>query len=84
MIITAVFWGIWKVRNAACFQKVWPDEPYVVIIKICYWIQWWTLLQVKHGAKDKLIYLAKMLEKVAMEVFGARKSWATWIPRLTC
>ena len=82
VVVTAVFWGIWKVRNSACFQGVWPDEPCVVVFKICYWIQWWALLQATQGVKDRLIYFAKLLERVATEVFGARRSWRAWVPRL--
>ena len=80
--IAAVIWSIWKTRNLACFQNKWPDEPCTVIFKICSWIQQWSLLQVRQGEKDKLMFCAKVLENVAMEVYGARKSWASWIPRL--
>jgi hypothetical protein len=34
--IVAVIWSIWKTRNLACFDKKWPDEPYAVILKICF------------------------------------------------
>ena len=81
--VAAILWGIWKARNNACFEKVWPDEPIDVIYRICYWIQWWSLLQVKQDAKDRLVYFAKLLEKVAKEVFGAGRSSASWVPRLT-
>ena len=80
--IAAVFWGIWKTRNLACFQNIWPDAPCSVVLRICEWIQHWSSLQVKQEKKDNLNFSAKVLEKVALEVYGARKSWKPWIPRL--
>jgi hypothetical protein len=81
--IAAVIWSILKTRNLACFEKKWPDEPYVVILKICYYINCWSLLQVKEDAKGRLEFCAKVLERVAMEVFGSMRSWISWKPRLS-
>ena len=39
--VAAVFWGLWKTRNLACFENKWPNEPVEVIHKIGYWIDWW-------------------------------------------
>ena len=39
-------------------------------------------MQATQGVKDRLIYFAKLLERVATEVFGARRSWRAWVPRL--
>ena len=78
----AVLWGIWKARNLACFQNKWPDEPSSVVFQICGWIQTWSSLQVKQEGRDKVLFSAKVIEKVAMEVYGARGSWRPWIPRL--
>jgi hypothetical protein len=72
--IAAVIWSIWKTRNLACFEKKSPDEPYVVILKICYYINCWSLLQVNEDVKDWLEFCAKVLEKLAKDVFGARRS----------
>jgi hypothetical protein len=66
----------------ACFEGKWPDEPYVVILKICYYINCWSFLQVKEDVKDQLDFYAKLLEKVVKEVFEARRSWVSWMPRL--
>jgi hypothetical protein len=79
--IAAVIWSIWKTRNLACFEKKWPDEPYVVILKICYYINCWSLLLVKEGAKSRDL-CARVLERVTMEVFGSRRSWISWTLRL--
>ena len=80
--VAAVIWSIWKARNLACFQNKWPDEPHSVIFQVCYWIQHWSSLQVKQKGKDKLMFCAKLLEKVAREVYGARRSWTSWTLRL--
>jgi hypothetical protein len=71
--ITAVIWSIWKTRNLACFEKKWPDEPYVVILKICYYINCWSLLQVKEDAKGRLEFCAKVLEKCNGNVWVKEK-----------
>jgi hypothetical protein len=80
--VADVIWSIWKMRNLACFEGEWPNEPCIVILKICYYIKCWSLLQVKEDVKDQLDFCAKLLEKVAKEVFGARKRCMPWIPRL--
>jgi hypothetical protein len=81
--IAAVIWSIWKTKNLACFEKKWPDEPYVVILKNRYYINCLSLLQVKEDAKGLLELCAKVLERVAMEVFGSMRSWISWTPRLS-
>jgi hypothetical protein len=80
--IAVVICSIWKKRNLACFEKKWPDEPYVVILKICYYINCWSCLQVKENARSRLEFCARVLERVAKEVFGSRRSWISWMPRL--
>jgi hypothetical protein len=37
---------------------------------------------VKEDAKSRPEFYAKVLERVAMEVFGSRRSWILWTPRL--
>ena len=81
--MASIIWHIWKTRNAACFQGEWPVEPYLVIIRICDGIQKWCILQVSQDAKEMLKFYAKLLERVAKEVFGARRRWSTWTLKLT-
>jgi hypothetical protein len=83
VVIAAVLWGIWKTRNLACFEKKWSDDPISVVFKICYWINFWSSLQVKDSARDRLRWLAKLVERVATEVFNTKGSWASWTLRLT-
>jgi hypothetical protein len=58
-------WGIWKTRNLACFEQKWPKEPFEVIIRICYSIDFWSKLQVKEDVKLKLQTGTRTLEQVA-------------------
>jgi hypothetical protein len=37
---------------------------------------------VKEDVKDRLEFYAKVLKKVVNDVFGARRSWVSWTPRL--
>jgi hypothetical protein len=80
--VSAVLWSLWKARNMACFQKVWPSDPSVVLFRACYWIDFWSNLQVKEDVKLELQRGAKLLEQVASEVFKDRRRWTPWIPRL--
>jgi hypothetical protein len=45
----------------ACFDKKWPDEPFDVILKIGFYINTWSLLQVKEEARNRLELCAKVL-----------------------
>ena len=62
--IAAVFWGIWKTRNLACFENKWPKEPVEVIHEIGFWIDWWANLQGSEDAKMELRVAAKLLVRV--------------------
>ena len=80
--IAAVFWGIWKTRNLACFENKWPSEPIEVVHRICYWIDWWANLQGTEDAKLELQRGARLLARVADDVFKGARGWATWRPRI--
>jgi hypothetical protein len=45
--VSAVLWSLWKARNMVCFQNVWPNDPSVVLFLACYWIDFWSNLEVK-------------------------------------
>jgi hypothetical protein len=82
--VATVLWSIWKARNLACFEGKWPSETCSVVFQVAYWVQWWSKLQVKEHNMEKLVFFAKVLEKVAVEIFRSRGSWSPWIPRLQC
>jgi hypothetical protein len=71
--IAAVIWSIWKTRNSACFEKKYPDEPCEVIFKICHHINCRSSLQAKEDVKNRLVFCAKLLEKVVKDVFEVRR-----------
>jgi hypothetical protein len=81
--VAAVIWAIWKARNLACFENKWPKEPVEVLHRVTYWIDYWCNLQVKETAKLELQQGAKLLGRIADEVFRARNGWISWTPRLT-
>ena len=60
--LSAVLWSIWKARNMACFQQVWPSDPSVILFQACYWIEFWSNLQMKEDVKLELRRGAKLLE----------------------
>jgi hypothetical protein len=37
---------------------------------------------VKEDARNRLEFYARVFEKVAKEIFGSRRSWICWTPRL--
>jgi hypothetical protein len=54
----------------------------VILFQACYWIDFWSNLQVKEDVKLELRRGAELLEQVAAEVFKDKKRWAPWISRL--
>ena len=78
----AVFWGLWKTRNLACFENKWPCEPIEVVHRICYWIDWWANLQGTEDAKLEMQRGARLLARVADDIFKGARGWATWRPRI--
>ena len=80
--VAAVLWGIWKTQNLACFENKWPSEPIEVLHRICSFIDLWANLQKSEDAKLELQVGARLLGRIAEEVFKGATSWATWRPRL--
>ena len=80
--VAAIFWGLWKTRNLACFENKWPVEPIEVIHKVCYWTDLWANLQAWEGVKMELQVGTRLLVRVADEAFRGARSWASWRPRL--
>ena len=44
---TSVLWAIWKTRNVAYFDKVFPYDPSVVIVKVAHWLNAWCEIQIR-------------------------------------
>ena len=53
--IAAVLWSLWKIRNRACFQNIYPVDPNVIILGIVRKMEYWSLLQ-KGKIRDRLRY----------------------------
>ena len=80
--LAAVFWGLWKSRNLACFENKWPLEPIEIVHKVCYFIDIWANLQKSEDVKLERQLGAKLLGRVAEDIFRGARSWATWRPKL--
>ena len=70
--VVAIVWSVWRVRNTACFHLKWPLELVSVMYDVCRCIGLWSKLQ-KEADQEALVRGAKTFERVAMEVFGARR-----------
>jgi hypothetical protein len=66
VVIATILWGIWKTLNRACFQRKWLDDAVLNNFLIS--------LHVKDNARKHLRWLAKLVERVATEVFDAKRS----------
>ena len=42
--VAAVFWAIWRARNARVFYHVYPHDPIVVMYSISNWIEKWSIM----------------------------------------
>jgi hypothetical protein len=72
--VAGILWSIWKARNLVRFGGKWPSEPCSVVFQIAFWVQWWSKLQAKERDRERLILFDKVLEKVAVQAFSARRS----------
>ena len=67
--VASVLWGLWKIRNKACFQHVYPADPNSLVIIISQLLFSWSILQRKKLGKI-LCYGAKLLLVVASDSTG--------------
>ena len=83
--VSATIWALWKTRNAACFDKVYPYDPTCVNAKTVQWLNFWVPLQLRgrrdlqrRGAKA----LLRVLLRVAAEIFSKRSESAPMVMRI--
>ena len=79
--VSAVFWTLWKARNAATFHHVYPHDPSVLFFQISYWMSYRAGLQRKEG-QQMLRAVATLLVDVANGFFNKSRGWAPMVKRL--
>jgi hypothetical protein len=73
--VSAVIWAIWKTRNLAVFENVFPNDICSVVCRVSYWISNWSCLQ-KGAVRQGQVIVAQLLSRVATEAFGGHLGWA--------
>lgn len=69
--VSALFWSIWKCRNDIVFNRRKFCDPMVIVKLMCTWINDWAVLQIKDPEVKLLTLGAKLVERVANEVYRA-------------
>ena len=70
--ISALFWVVWKRRNDIIFERKRINDPVGVGKLICNWILDWSILQIKDPERRILQLGAKVVERVASEIYTRR------------
>ena len=73
--ISALFWAIWKNRNAIIFENKRINDPLYIVKLMCKWLNDWSILQIKESPKKMLELGARMLVQAANEIFTAKQGW---------
>lgn len=73
--VSAVFWTLRKCRNNVIFEKKLYSDPMILIKLICFWVVGWSILQIKEVNKEVLMVGARLLERVASEVYKSSQGW---------
>ena len=74
MGLAAVIWSIWKTRNVACFDHIYPNDPNVVMNHI--FIGLIVGLACRNEVRARGNTVAPQLAKVASEFFNRGAGWA--------
>lgn len=76
-----ICWTIWKARNRACFDKKNPDDPTVLVYRLCHYLNSWSILQ-KPQDRGKTEEGVKLIKKVLEEVYARSLGWNPFARRL--
>ena len=68
--------------DLACFHRKCHADPCIVLFRVSCCTNEWSVLQVREDAKVELQRGARILDRVANEIFQSSSGWVTWIPRL--
>ena len=64
--VAAMIWTVWKTRNAAAFDKIFPNDNFSIVCKISYWMTRWLCLQTASVRQPQVIAV-NLLFKVAYD-----------------
>ncbi len=73
--MAAIIWAIWKSRNKACFEKVYPKDPTDVIFLACHWVDSWALLQKEEASRRRLLLGSRLIRQSVTEVYNSQFGW---------
>lgn len=76
IFVASILWTSWKTRNRACFDSVLPYDSVELIYHIFYWIDFWCELH-KPKVRRALQQGARLLRRVAGEIFNRSKGWTS-------
>ena len=80
--VSALFWAIWKSRNAIVFERKRINDPFQIIKLMVRWLVDWSILQTKEPPKKMLELGARVLERATSEVYTAGQGWRINVARL--
>jgi hypothetical protein len=79
--ITALLWTLWKIRNKASFQNIFPVDLDIIMFSVSHMISTWAILQ-KKGLRSRQCAGARVLLDVASKVFNKSQGWGPVTKRL--
>ena len=71
--VATVLWAIWKNRNAAYFNKVFPYDPSCVIAKVAHWLSTWADLQIQELRELQTKGAKALLRRSSVKEEGGRR-----------
>lgn len=69
-----ICWTIWKARNRACFDKIFPDDPASLVYRLCYYLKTRSILQ-RSQDRRRTEEEAGLIKKVLEEIYARSHGW---------
>ena len=79
---STIFPALWKRRNDIIFRSKKIYDPMTFIRLMCNWIVHWSVLQRKKPEQKLLQLGAKLIERVASEIYKVAQGWRLGVRRL--